>query len=102
MRRRAASRAPANPGERGARKPEAADAETSVAVGGAPRALVAAEEGDRAAGRRRPTMTDVARIAGVSQTGVSLILNRMKGARISEATRQRVAEAAREIGYELP
>jgi len=47
-------------------------------------------------------MTDVARIAGVSQTSVSLILNRMRGARISEATRERVAEAAREIGYELP
>ena len=47
-------------------------------------------------------MTDVARVAGVSQTSVSLILNRMLGARISEATRDRVFEAAREIGYELP
>ena len=47
-------------------------------------------------------MTDVARVAGVSQTSVSLILNRMVGARISESTRDRVFEAAREIGYELP
>jgi len=53
-------------------------------------------------GRSKPTMTDVARVAGVSQTSVSLILNRMAGARISEATRDRVFEAAREIGYELP
>lgn len=47
-------------------------------------------------------MIDVARIAGVSQSSVSLVLNQMIGARISEATRARVIEAAREIGYELP
>ena len=47
-------------------------------------------------------MTDVARVAGVSQTSVSLILNRMAGARIADATRERVVSAAREIGYELP
>jgi LacI family transcriptional regulator len=52
--------------------------------------------------RRKPTMTDVARIAGVSQTSVSLILNRMAGARIADATRERVVKAALEIGYELP
>src|SRR5260370_4081552 len=58
---------------------------------------------DEAAGlRRRPTMTDVAAIAGVSQSSVSLALNRMVGARISDATRARVIEAARSIGYELP
>lgn len=51
---------------------------------------------------RRPTMTDVARLAGVSQSSVSLVLNRMEGARIAQATRMRVAAAAREIGYELP
>jgi LacI family transcriptional regulator len=53
-------------------------------------------------GSRRPTMTDVAQIAGVSQSSVSLALNQMVGARISEATRVRVLEAARSIGYELP
>jgi LacI family transcriptional regulator len=47
-------------------------------------------------------MTDVARLAGVSQTSVSLILNRTIAARISEATRERVIATAREIGYELP
>jgi LacI family transcriptional regulator len=53
-------------------------------------------------GLRRPTMTDVAAIAGVSQSSVSLALNQMVGARISETTRARVLEAARSIGYELP
>lgn len=52
--------------------------------------------------RTRPTMTDVARIAGVSQSSVSLVLNDMTGSRISTETRQRVAEAALQIGYELP
>ena len=47
-------------------------------------------------------MTDVARIAGVSQSSVSLVLNEMTGARISPETRQRVVEAARQIGYALP
>jgi LacI family transcriptional regulator len=51
---------------------------------------------------RRPTMTDVAQIAGVSQSSVSLALNEMVGARISQATRARVLEAARRIGYQLP
>ncbi|WP_260854972.1 LacI family DNA-binding transcriptional regulator [Mesorhizobium amorphae] len=37
-------------------------------------------------------MTDVARIAGVSQSSVSLVLNQMTGARISPETRQRVLE----------
>ena len=46
-------------------------------------------------GSRRPTMTDVAAIAGVSQSSVSLALNQMVGARISEGTRARVIEAAR-------
>ncbi len=52
--------------------------------------------------RRRPTMTDVARLAGVSQSSVSLVLNDMTGARITETTRQRVIRAASELGYSLP
>ena len=55
-----------------------------------------------ATGSRRPTMTDVAQIAGVSQSSVSLALNEMVGARISQATRARVLEAAQSIGYDLP
>jgi LacI family transcriptional regulator len=52
--------------------------------------------------RGRPTMTDVARIAGVSQSSVSLVLNQMSGARISPDTQQRVFDAARQVGYKLP
>src|SRR3954447_22935305 len=62
-----------------------------------------AEPGSESEGRRRsPTMIDVAALAGVSQTTVSLVLNNAMGARLSAATRQRVREAARELGYVLP
>jgi len=50
---------------------------------------------------RRPTMKDVAKRAGVSQSSVSLVLNNMTGARIAEATRRRILDAAREVGYSL-
>ena len=52
--------------------------------------------------RRKATMTDVARLACVSQTSVSLILNNTISARISPATRARVIATARDVGYELP
>jgi DNA-binding LacI/PurR family transcriptional regulator len=48
--------------------------------------------------RRRPTSTDVALRAGVSRTTVSLVLND-RGTSIPEVTRQRVLDAARELGY---
>lgn len=60
------------------------------------------DEGIDPADRRRPTMMDVARAAGVSQSSVSLVLNNMSGARISDTTRQRVNAAAQELGYMLP
>lgn len=44
-------------------------------------------------------MMDVANRAGVSQTTVSLVLNNSLGARISASTRQRVRDAASELGY---
>jgi LacI family transcriptional regulator len=47
-------------------------------------------------------MTDVARIAGVSQSSVSLVLNEMSGSRISPETQMKVREAAHKIGYKLP
>ncbi len=50
----------------------------------------------------RPTMTDVARAAGVSQSSVSLILNQINSARVADATRERVINAALELGYALP
>lgn len=43
---------------------------------------------------------DVARLAGVALTTVSLVLNRTPGTRIPAATRQRVEAAARELGYQ--
>jgi LacI family transcriptional regulator len=51
-------------------------------------------------GVRRPTMVDVANEAQVSQTTVSLVLNRADGARLSAETRARVMKAAAKLGYE--
>ncbi|MEU9478942.1 LacI family DNA-binding transcriptional regulator [Streptomyces sp. NPDC048191] len=46
-----------------------------------------------------PTSADVARLAGVSRATVSYVLNNTSAVRISEPTRRRVHEAARELGY---
>ncbi|MCS0605803.1 LacI family transcriptional regulator [Streptomyces sp. LP11] len=46
-----------------------------------------------------PTSADVARLAGVSRATVSYVLNNAGTVRISEPTRRRVREAARELGY---
>ncbi|MEX5746079.1 LacI family DNA-binding transcriptional regulator [Massilia sp. X63] len=48
---------------------------------------------------RRPTMTDIAKLAGVSQSTVSLVINHMSGAKVSSATRNNVLRIARELGY---
>lgn len=50
----------------------------------------------------RPTQADVARLAGVSRATVSFVLNERFDTRvpISEETRQRVLQAARQLGYE--
>lgn len=48
---------------------------------------------------KRVTTHDVARRAGVSQPTVSLVLSRNATARVSAETRERVLEAARELGY---
>lgn len=47
----------------------------------------------------RPTMMDVAAAAGVSQATVSLVLSGTKGARLADATRSRVLDAAQALGY---
>jgi len=50
---------------------------------------------------RRPTMTDIAKLAGVSQSTVSLVINHLSGAKVSRATRETVLRIARELGYPL-
>lgn len=51
-------------------------------------------------GRHGVTISDVAVRTGVSKVTVSYVLNdRQTGIKISEATRQRVLQAAREMGY---
>ncbi|MFF4967941.1 LacI family DNA-binding transcriptional regulator [Streptomyces sp. NPDC001037] len=47
----------------------------------------------------RPTSRDVAQAAGVSQAAVSLVLGDKWRGRVSEATADRVREAARDLGY---
>lgn len=56
---------------------------------------------NRPARARRPTMTDIAKLAGVSQSTVSLVINHLSGARVTRATRETVLRIAREIGYPL-
>ena len=46
---------------------------------------------------KRPTITDIAREAGVSKGAVSYALNGRPG--VSEATRHRITEIARELGW---
>jgi LacI family transcriptional regulator len=50
---------------------------------------------------KRPTQADVARLAGVSRSTVSYVVNGLTGGRvpISEETRQRVLEAIAELDY---
>lgn len=48
---------------------------------------------------KRATSFDVARLAGVSRTTVSFVLNKVPGIQISEATRRNVLEAARQLNY---
>ena len=49
---------------------------------------------------KKVTSTDVARLAGVSQTTVSFVLSGRESASISSETRARVLSAASELGYE--
>jgi LacI family transcriptional regulator len=49
----------------------------------------------------RPTMMDVAAAAGVSQATVSLVLTGSKMARLSDATRKRVTQAAEQLNYKF-
>ncbi|MEM5389346.1 LacI family DNA-binding transcriptional regulator [Paraburkholderia phymatum] len=46
-------------------------------------------------------MTDIAKLTGVSQSTVSLVLNNATSAKFSEATRNKVLKTAHELGYRL-
>jgi LacI family transcriptional regulator len=48
---------------------------------------------------RRPSMYDVARTAGVSQTTVSFVINDVAGANIPPETRERIWAAVKELGW---
>lgn len=50
--------------------------------------------------RATPTSNEVAKRAGVSRTTVSFVLNNVRSMGISEETRQKVLNAAKELGYE--
>src|SRR5438034_2325023 len=49
--------------------------------------------------RKPPSMYDVARVAGVSQTTVSFVVNNVANANIPQETRDRVWSAINELGY---
>ena len=49
--------------------------------------------------KRKPTLDDIAALAGVSKTAVSMILNEKKGVTFLEETIEKVHKAAKELGY---
>ena len=49
--------------------------------------------------RKRPSMYDVARLAGVSQTTVSFVVNDVPTANIPQETRDRIAAVVEELGW---
>lgn len=49
----------------------------------------------------RPTMVDIAKLAGVSQATVSMVLNDTGGTRVTEKTRKLVRDAADQLGYRV-
>ncbi|MEM7029564.1 MAG: LacI family DNA-binding transcriptional regulator [Chloroflexota bacterium] len=49
--------------------------------------------------KRRPSMNDVARLAGVSQTTVSFVINQRNTENIPQATQKKVWAAIEELGY---
>ncbi|GAA3566478.1 LacI family DNA-binding transcriptional regulator [Amycolatopsis ultiminotia] len=49
--------------------------------------------------RRMPRQADIARLAGVSQAAVSVVLGGNRTVRMAESTRRRILEVAEELGY---
>jgi LacI family transcriptional regulator len=60
---------------------------------------MASPPNDKVERRRRTTVADIARSLGVSIATVSYVLSGRQGVNISQATRDRVLEAARQLGY---
>ncbi len=46
-------------------------------------------------------MTDIAKLTGVSQSTVSLVLSNATSAKFSDATRNKVLKAAQDLGYRM-
>lgn len=52
--------------------------------------------------KKKVTSTDIAKAAGVSQATVSMVLNKKYNVSFSKETIQKVEQAAREMGYNIP
>lgn len=52
--------------------------------------------------KKKVTSSDIAKAAGVSQSTVSMVLNRKYNVSFSKETIQKVEQAAEEMGYEIP
>ena len=61
--------------------------------------MVAEAEPNRAARTARVTLNDVAAVSGVSRATASIVLRGSRDIAISESTRERVRQAARDLGY---
>lgn len=48
---------------------------------------------------RRPTQRDIAVATGMSQTAVSLVLNRVESSTVSAEARERILQSAQQLGY---
>mgnify|MGYP002230632502 CR=1 FL=1 len=53
-------------------------------------------------GKKKVTSTDIARAAGVSQSTVSMVLNKKYNVSFSKETVEKVENAAKELGYVPP
>lgn len=84
-----------------ARRASKAASRSTGAAKGASRNGTAGGESDSAT-RSRPSMADVAQLAGCSQSSVSIVLNNTPGVRIGKATRNRVLEAVEALNYQIP
>lgn len=62
---------------------------------------IISNKGGYALNKKKPTAEDVARLAGVSQSTVSMILNNKPGVSFSTETIERVFTAARQLNYEV-